>query len=166
MSDYSPQRTLKFPIVGPLTGHWLLPEERGDMSPTLNEPEWRPVDVETIYHMTIDQRFLEVEKAFMKGSTDYVNGHRRLWAAEAQARGAARCNALNIPECAQHATSPGAGVPANPPALLPSLRLTVNRQRTDEIVDSVDAKFWPKVGFVSGDEHFPLSCAYFIFCAK
>lgn len=86
--------------------------------------------------MTIDQAFLDVEKRFMSGQTDYVDGERRLWAAEVFARGKARCNTNVISDCAQ-------GVPANPPMLKPTITITADKPRTMAIFDQIQLTNWP-----------------------
>ena len=55
---------------------------------------------EATYHHTIDDKFLAVEKTFMQGQTDYMNGEQRLWAAEPIARGRAVCTDV-IKGCSQ-----------------------------------------------------------------
>ena len=71
----------------------------------------------------------------MTGSTDYMNGEKRLWAAEPLARGRAVCTET-ITGCSQ-------GVPANPPMLYPSVRIRVNRERTKKIMDEISPRNWP-----------------------
>ena len=79
----------------------------------------------------------QVERDFMTGALDFVDGEQRLWAAEALARGRAVCS-NNIRGCRQ-------GIPANPPMLLPSFRIVVNRARTAAIVEKVEPRYWPEL---------------------
>ena len=72
----------------------------------------------------------------MQGATDYMNGERRLWAAEQLARGHALCTDT-IMGCSQ-------GIPANPPSLYPTIRMRVNRPRTKKVVDELKPKWWPE----------------------
>ncbi|CAD7968173.1 unnamed protein product [Amoebophrya sp. A120] len=134
LEEFLPTNTFQYEIKGPLTGHWRLPEERGDAGFASTKPEWG-LDLETIFSLTFDKKFLDVEKAYMSGSTDYVDGQMRLWAAEPLVRGKAKCmNTVN--GCAQ-------GIPANAPMFLPSIHMTVDREKTKDVLENTEPEYWP-----------------------
>jgi len=135
--DFLPANDFLFSIEGPLTGQWLFPRPREDLSAAATSPEWNPVDLEVTFSLTFDQKFLDVEKAYMQEGGDYVDGYPLLWAAEPLARGKAICT-NRIKGCAH-----GSGIPANPPMLLPGIVISVNRKRTLELVKKIEPKHWP-----------------------
>ncbi|CAD7934208.1 unnamed protein product [Amoebophrya sp. A25] len=137
MKDFLPANTMSYKIEGALTGHWLVAEARENTEYDANRPEYI-LDMEQVFHMTIDSKFLEVEKDYMGGQQDYSGGSPRLWAAEAMARGRAVCTDV-VKGCAE-------GIPANPPMLLPSITIRVNHKRTEAVVEKVKPKHWPLVG--------------------
>ena len=153
VEDMPPANLMSFIIAGAFTGHWLYPEAREDRTDYVHtKPEWT-MDILTEYFFILDRRFLDVEEQFMKGQQDYVNGARRLWAAEPLIRGAARCPpkdptaaTLNyeVAECAATTNGVRTGVPANPPSVLPNIRLRTNRQKTNNILDGAKPQYWPK----------------------
>mmetsp|Transcript_17540 Transcript_17540/g.43757 ORF Transcript_17540/g.43757 Transcript_17540/m.43757 type:complete len:682 (+) Transcript_17540:8322-10367(+) len=120
VSDFLPTNSFQYELSGPLTGHWRFPEERDEGGLATTKPEW-VVDLETVFSVTFDKKFLDVERGYMSGSTDYVDGQVRLWAAEPLARGKARCTNA-VTGCAQ-------GIPANAPMFLPRIRLSVDREK-------------------------------------
>lgn len=134
LDDFRPTNHLDFAISGPLTGHWLFPTSRESTAHDDTKPEWG-LDFEVVYHHTIDDKFLQVEKEYMRGASDYINGEPRLWAAEPLARGTALCSS-KVRGCSQ-------GIPANPPMLLPSFTVRVDSSRTKKIAEEVSPDQWP-----------------------
>jgi len=137
VSDFLPTNSFQYELSGPLTGHWRFPEERDEGGLATTKPEW-VVDLETVFSVTFDKKFLDVERGYMSGSTDYVDGQVRLWAAEPLARGKARCTNA-VTGCAQ-------GIPANAPMFLPRIRLSVDREKTKEVLEGTEPEFWPGAG--------------------
>ncbi|CAD7970617.1 unnamed protein product [Amoebophrya sp. A25] len=112
----------------------MVPEERG-VEYTMTKPEWL-LDLEVIFSLTFDRKFLDVEKEYMSGSTDYVDGDIRLWAAEPFARGKALCSDT-ITGCKQ-------GIPANAPMYLPGVFISVDRAQTKKMLEGSKPENWPE----------------------
>jgi hypothetical protein len=68
----------------------MLPSKR--VAGTYYGIEWAAMDIETSFFFTYDNAFLHAEKNYMEGYTDYINGDRRLWAAETLAKGEIGCD--------------------------------------------------------------------------
>eukprot|EP00391_Amoebophrya_sp_Ameob2_P004437 CAMPEP_0179008040 /NCGR_PEP_ID=MMETSP0795-20121207/15487_1 /TAXON_ID=88552 /ORGANISM="Amoebophrya sp., Strain Ameob2" /LENGTH=509 /DNA_ID=CAMNT_0020703065 /DNA_START=1 /DNA_END=1530 /DNA_ORIENTATION=- len=116
---------MRYKIEGPLTGHWMVSAPRTTTEYDTNKPEYA-LDLEMIYHMSIDSQFLAVEKDYKGGQTDYTNGVKR------------------IKGCAE-------GIPANPPMLLPGIGIRVNKEKTKTLLGEVAPLHWPLPGTLGLD---------------
>lgn len=109
-SAMRPKKEMKLQFMVPLTGNWLMPEERGtafgkaaaealrnnDLARVTGNGDnvvdseiERSVDLEMTYYFNYDVAFLKAEKEYMEwgAGNDYIEGRKRMWAAEPLIKG-------------------------------------------------------------------------------
>jgi hypothetical protein len=101
----------------------------------------RMVDLEMTYYFNYDVAFLKAEKEYMEwgAGNDYIDGKKRMWAAEPLIKGRANCAEYGndtFAEC-------GYGIPSNVPVMYPDIALVVDRKKTKEIVKTARPRYWP-----------------------